>query len=199
MPIQNLFPTPIYFDRIDAELHHRLKADVYKYIKENDDLFNTNQWKCNTRTNIFCEVERKFYPDYLQDLILHHTSQYLVDGEFTTTKFSVDDCWMTIGTNGCYQEMHDHLGAGQPSNGFSAVLYVDLENDKGGEFVIDSPINTLVKLLPNNTNQELAPQLHIQPKEGLLISFPSWLMHGTLEYTSTEVPRISISWNINIK
>jgi hypothetical protein len=75
----------------------------------------------------------------------------------------------------------------------------DLENDKGGEFVIDSPINTLVKLLPNNTNQELAPQLHIQPKEGLLISFPSWLMHGTLEYTSTEVPRISISWNINIK
>ena len=96
MPIQNLFPTPIYFDRIDAELHHRLKADVYKYIKENDDLFNTNQWKCNTRTNIFCEVERKFYPDYLQDLILHHTSQYLVDGEFTTTKFSVDDCWMTI-------------------------------------------------------------------------------------------------------
>ena len=42
MPIQNLFPTPIYFDRIDAELHHQLKADVYKYIKENDDLFNTN-------------------------------------------------------------------------------------------------------------------------------------------------------------
>jgi hypothetical protein len=74
-----------------------------------------------------------------------------------------------------------------------------LEQNKGGEFVLQSPIDTLAKLLPESENELLAPQVHIEPQEGMIISFPSWLKHGSLQYNSVKKPRISISWNINFQ
>ena len=62
---------------------------------------------------------------------------------------------------------------------------------------MESPIDTLAKLLPESDNELLAPQIHIEPQEGMMISFPSWLKHGSLQYNSTDKKRISISWNVN--
>ena len=62
---------------------------------------------------------------------------------------------------------------------------------------MESPIDTLAKLLPESDNELLAPQIHIEPQEGMMVSFPAWLKHGSLQYKSTEKKRISISWNIN--
>lgn len=197
--INNLFPTPVYYTSIDEEILKTLQKDIKKYIKDNDDLFKTNQWKCNTETNIFCDESRKFFPTYLKDLIIKNTSHYMVECNFKPRAFLVDDCWITIGGDGGYQELHDHLGAGSSSNGFSGVMYISSSPDKGGEFVIQSPIDTLSKLLPESDNELLAPQIHIEPQEGLFISFPSWLKHGSLQYNDTKKKRISISWNIDFK
>ena len=66
--VNNFFPTPIYSNKIDSELLTKIKVNLFEYIKENKDLFKTTQWKCNTKTNIFCEQEREFFPDYLKEL-----------------------------------------------------------------------------------------------------------------------------------
>tara|TARA_Y100000389_G_scaffold98600_1_gene95265 strand:- start:1391 stop:1987 length:597 start_codon:yes stop_codon:yes gene_type:complete len=195
--INNLFSTPVYYTSIDEVITKRLQTDITKYIKDNDDLFKTNVWKCNTRTNIFCEDSREFFPQYLKDTIFKHTSEYMVECGFKPKPFFVEDCWITLGGEGAYQELHDHIGAGSATNGFSAVLYVSIDKDKGGEFVMESPIDVLAKLLPESENELLAPQIHIEPQEGMMISFPSWLKHGSLQYKSADKKRISISWNIN--
>jgi len=197
--INNLFPTPIYYSSIESDVFKKLKKDTNLYIKNNIDLFKTNQWKCNTKTNIFCDNDKSFFPDYLKKLIIEHTSRYMVECGFKARPFLIDDCWLTLGEDGAYQELHDHLGSGTIANGFSAVLYISLEQNKGGEFVLQSPIDTLAKLLPESENELLAPQVHIEPQEGMIISFPSWLKHGSLQYNSVKKPRISISWNINFQ
>ena len=197
--VNHLFSTPIYFSQIDEKIHSKLQKDVLVYIKENSDLFKTNEWKCNTETNIFCDTDRKFFPDYLKELIVEHTSRYMVESNFLAKGFVIDDCWITVGGKGAYQELHDHLGAGSPTNGFSGVLYVSSNLENGGEFIMQSPIDTLAKLLPESENDLLAPQIDVQPKEGLIISFPSWLKHGSLQYNDTEKKRISISWNVDFQ
>ena len=101
--INNLFPTPVYYTSIDEEILKTLQKDIKKYIKDNDDLFKTNQWKCNTETNIFCDESRKFFPTYLKDLIIKNTSHYMVECNFKPRAFLVDDCWITIGGDGGYQ------------------------------------------------------------------------------------------------
>ena len=194
--VHNFFPTPIYHTKIDSEILSKLQKDVADYIESNTDLFKTTQWKCNTKTNIFCDEDKEFFPDYLKDLIIEHTSRYIVESNFKHQGFVVDNCWLTLGGNGAYQELHDHMGAGMPNNGFSAVLYISIDPNKGGEFVIQSPIDTLAKLLPESDNNLLSPQIHIEPEEGMMLSFPSWLKHGSLQYNSKKKKRISISWNI---
>jgi hypothetical protein len=64
---------------------------------------------------------------------------------------------------------------------------------------MQSPIDILSKLLPESDNELLAPQIHLEPQEGLIVSFPSWLKHGSLQYNSRKKERISISWNINFQ
>ena len=197
--VNNFFPTPIYSNKIDSELLTKIKVNLFEYIKENKDLFKTTQWKCNTKTNIFCEQGREFFPDYLKELILEHTSRYIVEGKFKHRPFIIEDCWVTLGGYGAFQELHDHMAAGVPTNGFSAVLYISIEPNKGGEFLLQSPIDTLVKILPESDNDLLSPQIHIEPEEGLLLSFPSWIKHGSLQYNSKKKKRISISWNVNFQ
>jgi len=195
--INNLFTTPVYFNQIDEKIHSKLKKDVKAYIKKNSDLFKTDKWKCNTETNIFCDDDRRFFPDYLEDLIAENTSRYIIESDFVQKDFVIEDCWLTVGGEGAYQELHDHLDAGNSTNGFSGVLYISANEESGGEFVMQSPIDTLAKLLPESKNGLLAPQVQVKPKEGLMVSFPSWLKHGSYQYTDKKIKRISISWNID--
>lgn len=197
--INNLFTTPVYYSKIDEAVFTQLQIDTMEYIRDNQNLFTTNEWNCNTKTNIFCDRSKSFFPTYLNDLIIEHTSNFINEGEFINREFVVDDCWITLGEEGAYQEVHDHIGDGNSTNSFSGVLYVSIEENAGGEFVIQSPIDTLSKLLPKNTNDLLASQIHIEPTEGLILSFPCWLKHGTLQYKSNTKQRISISWNIIFK
>lgn len=197
--VNNLFATPVYFNQIDDEVHSKLKEDVSLYIKENSDLFNTNHWKCNTQTNIFCDDNRKFFPDYLEQLIAENTSRYIAEADFLHQEFIIEDCWMTIGGEGAYQELHDHLDTGNSTSGFSGVLYITSNENNGGEFIMQSPIDTLAKLLPESDNGLLQPQVDVKPKEGLMVSFPSWLKHGSFPYKDKSKKRISISWNIDFK
>lgn len=197
--VNNLFTTPVYFNQIDKKIHSKLKKDVKAYIKDNSDLFNTNHWKCNTQTNIFCAEDRKFFPEYLQQLIAENTSRYIAEAEFYHQEFVIEDCWITVGREGAYQELHDHLDSGNTTSGFSGVLYVSSNEDSGGEFVMQSPIDILAKLLPESDSGYLAAQVDVKPKEGLMISFPSWLKHGSYQYNDKKKERISISWNIDFK
>ena len=64
---------------------------------------------------------------------------------------------------------------------------------------MQSPIDILAKLLPESDNGLLQPQVDVKPKEGLMVSFPSWLKHGSFPYEDKNKKRISISWNIDFK
>jgi|11_taG_2_1085331.scaffolds.fasta_scaffold13073_5 uncharacterized protein (TIGR02466 family) len=192
--INNLFSTQIYDSKIDNDIFNKLKKDVLEYIDDNEKLFVKN-WQCDTLSNVFCEQNEKFLPSYLNELIINHTSKYIIEGGFTPSGFVIDNCWITLGGKGDFQEAHDHLGDVKGSQTtFSGVMYIQAEQNKGGEFFIDSPIDTLSKLLP--TNNSNPSKISIPPQEGLLISFPSFIKHGSFIYNSNKKKRISISWNI---
>jgi uncharacterized protein (TIGR02466 family) len=192
--INYLFPIPLYNSKIENNTFLNLKENVLEYIENNKELFNTDNWNCNTKTNIFCDSDKKFLPDYLKNIIIEHTSRYIVESGFETSPFLIEDCWITLGEEGAYQELHDHLGSYKQQCHFSGVMYIETDMDSGGEFVISSPIDIMTKLLPKTEN--IPSEVHITPEESLLLMFPSWLKHGTLQYKSTNKKRISISWNI---
>ena len=210
--INNLFPTPIYSNTIDSDTLKKLQTDINDYIKNNRNEFNLKAWNCNTETNILCEEEKSFFPKYLKDLIIQNTVSYFSQAGFKLSPFFISGCWLTLGGKGAFQDLHDHLDSTTQRDVFSGVMYISIDENSGGEFIIQSPIDTLVNLLPhsgieskserpeyNKSNTaKYKPRVLMNAKEGMFISYPSWLKHGSLDYRSDKKKRISISWNITL-
>jgi uncharacterized protein (TIGR02466 family) len=106
--------------------------------------------------------------------------------------------WANVNESGDYNTIHCHAGGV-----WSGVYYVDKgvsdpAHPHSGVLSFKSP--TMAALATNNLSvpeplMRLFPQEYlIQPQNGLLLIFPSWLEHQVYPYFGTK-PRISISWD----
>lgn len=108
---------------------------------------------------------------------------------------------------GVVNEKNDsHLAHCHPNSDWSSVYYVDKgdEGDVGGELVLIDPRGSLVE--SSRTKPDCSKfytkmfgscSVSIKPQTGLLLFFPSWLLHTVLTYKG-EKSRISISTNYNL-
>lgn len=101
--------------------------------------------------------------------------------------------WGTVNRSGHYNSVHVH-----PLATWSGVYYVDPGDDPadtpGGllEFVHPVAASTMT-FFPN----VLPSARVVQPKEGMLILFPSYLQHGVRMYNGKR-PRIAIPFNAHL-
>lgn len=107
----------------------------------------------------------------------------------------MDNAWININKKHNYNAAHDH-GHGL----FSGVYYVKAEESMG-DIVFMNPcpaqgicINEETVKTHNPFNSGL---YKFKPKTGMLVLFPSWMIHYTLP-NQTEEDRISIAFNTHV-
>ena len=107
----------------------------------------------------------------------------------------IENLWVNINQKNNFNKPHDH-----PNSVFSGVFYVSAPPDCG-KIIFKNP-NPLVRHYLNSKvikqlNHLTANDWWFQPKDGMLLIFPSWLEHFVLPNESSE-DRISIAFNTKI-
>ena len=105
----------------------------------------------------------------------------------------VANIWININGENCSNREHKH-----PYSVFSGTYYVNCNEESGAIYFINPSMNGIEydwKDCTTNLNSATSPEIHIKPKVGDLLIFPSWLSHGVEINNSKNFNRISISFN----
>ena len=120
----------------------------------------------------------------------------LMKGAQPRYEFGIE-MWANVSPAGAANQMHAH-----PGSLWSAVYYVDDGGDaaSGSLLLLDPrfPMNRahapdLLFVGPDGAREEST--MKVQPEPGLLLAFPSWLMHGVSPHSGSR-DRISVAMNI---
>lgn len=111
---------------------------------------------------------KTWYETTVQKQLVHHG---LMPSQWN--KLNANRAWTVIGEEGSYHTLHDH-----GPNAVCTITYLDVpenqsEADREGQVFF---------VLQSDPYHPLAPVkhkvVHVTPKPGMLIIFPSWLLHG---------------------
>ncbi len=116
---------------------------------------------------------------------------------FTGIQPYITSMWAnSLGKNA---NIHDH---GHSNSFYSGVWYPETPQldpaSKGGFLKFIDPVTQKYQIMPQITQQNMinSGEIYMEPKEGMLLIFPSWLEHGTIPNRYTTEPRFSVSFNI---
>jgi uncharacterized protein (TIGR02466 family) len=108
---------------------------------------------------------------------------------------SLGNYWININGKGSFNIPHVH-----PFSLVSAVYYVDVPKDSG-RLVFENPIQQHDYVMKPDSVERFnginSGYWNVEPEQGELIIFPSWLRHW-VEPNNTNENRISIAFNLQI-
>ena len=185
-----LFSTPLFQEQIDENIFLHLKQEVLEFIKNNPDNFKYN-WNCTTKSNVDTGFVQDPRSENLKNIILSSSKKFLNECGIKYKNILIEDLWINMALLGAHQESHNHLTYTK-NNVFSGVLYI-AANDSSGNLILSSPNKINNNIFPPS-NYSL-DNVIITPQDGLLLSFPSYLIHEVCPNNSNQT-RISVSWNI---
>ena len=188
MPIDHLFPTPIYYADAPGETREKIlcefmgKKDLISQTLEQDT------WGDNISTTF-----------HKENLIVEHRleslSQFVVQSvcDFCDLLFKkqikifMDSSWVNYQGLHQFQERHNHI----PSL-ISGVYYLKADGDEG-DLRIFKPSDAMYESDFAGGAYANAP-VSYKPTEGRIIIFPGWVPHGVM-YNKTDKTRISVTFN----
>jgi len=202
MKRNNLFVTPVFKEKIGAaKLNQRLTDTVGAMMSENPEspVQRSNMGGWHSKTDIF-EPERMNqlgkHGDTLEELgikidgFFRDVIDNVVEGKGWEATLDMSG-WATVLKDESWNSPHTH-----PNSSWSFIYYVDTANvdDEEGCIVFQDPRSSALQHVksPGDFNN---PSHKIQPEDGLIIMFPSWLEHYVTPYYSDDL-RIGISGNI---
>jgi len=189
-----VFSTPIWTGLILN--YQELNNKMFKYIK---DLHIQNP-KGITKSNVFGWHSEDFdleneQPKYFINSISTNLNEAFKDmgWDVKNQEVKVTSMWSVINKKNASNARHIH------SNNYISAAYYVKTPENGGDIVFHDPRSVTTfrypKIAENNTlNSNI---FTIQPKEGLLVLFPSYLYHS-VDLNRSEEERIVISFNINL-
>ncbi len=190
-----LFPTPVW--TINLDNYKDINEQMYTYIKFNQKNDETGISRSNVKgwhSKDFNLNEKE--PQSFISFILPAIEQVMNDMNWEKEKQTakINNMWAIINTGGSANLRHQH-----GNSTISGAYYVRAPINSG-DIVFYDPRPAPVYSHPNILNPNLlnAQVNGINPKEGALILFPSYLDHSVNENQSDE-ERIVISFNIKIQ
>ena len=190
-----LFPTPVW--TIQLENYKTINEKMFEYIKDAQikdqkgiSKSNIKGWHSND-FDLKDESLKKFI-----SFISPSIKQVMIDMNWEVEKQTVkiDNMWAIINTGGSANARHQH-----GNSTISGAYYVRAPKNSG-DIVFYDPRPAPVFYFPRAVSSNLlnAQVNAINPKEGALILFPSYVDHSVNENLSNE-ERIVISFNVTIK
>ena len=188
-----VFSTPIWTGLILN--YQELNIKMFKYIK---DLQMQNP-KGITKSNVYGWHSEDFdleneQPKYFINSISTNLNEAFIDmgWDLKNQEVKVTSMWSVINKKNSSNARHIH------SNNYISAAYYVKTPENGGDIVFHDPRSVTTfrypKIAENNTlNSNI---FTIQPKEGLLVLFPSYLYHS-VDLNRTNEERVVISFNIN--
>ena len=195
MSAPNLFfSTPVWASK--AENYKETNEEIYNYIKklqteDNDGIIKSNVKGWHSKDfDLKNSVVIKFI-----NLISPNINQVIKDMQWdiNSQTVKITSMWSIINTGGASNARHHH-----GNSDISAAYYVRAP-EKSGEIVFYDPRPAPVFSHPSSTkpNSLNAMVNSINPAEGGLVLFPSYLDHSVNENLSNE-ERIVISFNLSL-
>ncbi len=189
------FPQPIFSFEIDN--YKTLNIELEKFIleefkKDNEGLkrSNVNGWhskpfkfeKGNAAHNFALKIENCIF-----DVFKQYGWPYI--GE----KVKITEMWSIINKKNSFNESHIH-----PNSFLSSAYYVRAPKNCGN-IIFNNPNQISRNRFPKDIKKtEFSANIQkIEPKEGTLLIFPSYLWHS-VEPNTSEKDRIIVSFNVNI-
>ena len=189
------FPTPVWTLQLDN--YQSINEQMYKFIKITQSKDQQGISKSNIKgwhSKDFNMQENE--PKNFIKFILPAIEQVITDMNWEKQKQSINinNMWAIINTGGAANLRHQH-----GNSTISGAYYVRAPKNSGDIVFYDprpAPVYTYPKAVnPNLLNAQVNG---INPKEGALVLFPSYLDHSVNENLSNE-ERIVISFNITIQ
>ena len=187
------FPTPVWtcivpnFENINSKMFNYIKSLESKNPKGNIKS-NVNGWHSD---NFDLESDE---PRFFINSISTNLNKVFTEMGWDVNKqqIKITNMWSIINNQGASNARHIHS-----NNYISAAYYVKAPNNCGN-IVFHDPRSAAAFSYPKvaNINKLNSNIFSIQPKEGLLVMFPSFLHHSVNSNESNQ-ERIVISFNIN--
>ena len=189
-----IFATPIWVSLVPN--HKEINEKMFSYIKSLQTSntvgitkSNSNGW--HSENFDLNEQEPRFFTNSISSLLNESLNDMGWDLEKNKTKITA--MWSIINPKNASNMRHIH-----PNNFISAAYYVKA-SEKSGDIVFYDPrsANTIRSPIVSKTNKLNSNIFSVQPREGLLVLFPSYI-HHSVNRNSSEEERIVLSFNINL-
>lgn len=201
--LNHVFTTPILRDK--SELTPQQRAEICTYLLDLRDAApgetKSNRGGWHSKGNLFAPEHTQFPP--MRDAVTKALFQYI--GEVFAYRGEIHLAltgWTVINRPGDYNVPHNHA-----ANMLSGALYLSVPDGmKGGAIVFQDPRLNLnahetegmrrLKVKPPWLN----PSLDVQPSEGDILVFPSWVNHWVEPFTCDDPDdlRIVLSFNTTV-
>ena len=181
------FPTIIYAK--DLQLDNRLfEREIIEWSKRDKGVKRTNMIGWHSTTDMH---KIPVFKPLVDELFKMQIEMYRE--EFLSREPIIGNMWANINPPGGYNRPHIH-----PNSHFSGVYYIKAPQNSG-DIVFNDPRSGAHMIMPERIKDSKPPshlwrEVRINPLEGRLIMFPSWLWHCVDPNESNDI-RISVSFN----
>ena len=181
------FPTIIYAK--DVQLDNRLfEREVVEWSKKDNGIRRTNMIGWHSTTNMH---EIPVFKPLVDELFKMQMEIYRE--ELLSREPIIGNMWANINPPGGYNRPHIH-----PNSHFSGVYYIKAPQNSG-EIVFNDPRSAAHMVMPDRVKDIKPPshlwrEVRVNPLEGRMLMFPSWLWHCVEPNESNDI-RISVSFN----
>ena len=198
MKLEHYFPVTIGKRVLDAPDVQKINLSFNEWYKLNEQKFEDNPQEIvlNTFNTIDNVLDLKEF-EILKEKILEYSNLFLIN-QRTFLKdgyeLAIEASWINVFRPNFLESAHHHYGSL-----LSGVYYIE-GSEKSGSFKFEDP-NALKVLWYYSFSKmvnfdQLKKDTCIDPHEGLLILFPSWLTHNVTK-NLTNSRRISVAFNIS--
>ena len=186
MIIEKFFPTLVYGKDVQLN-NNQLAQDIVNWSNRDKGVSKTNYKGWHSTTDMHTKSE---YSQLVTELMSMQKDIY--DNEHLDRHAILGNMWANINPPGGMNQPHIH-----PNSLFSGVYYVKSQ-PKAGRLKIYDPRPGIQFIMPTRKSgdpgRDMWRDANIEPIEGRIVMFPSWLWHAVEPNDSNEL-RISVSFN----
>jgi len=184
---KTLFTTSIY-EKLNFLNEDEIK-NLVQYIKENEVTTNNNHFIGDVHCSF--NPEPVGFLDNFKEL-KNKIEEQIVDCAKMIgypTSLCITNSWYNVQKEGSQLVWHTH-----PNSLISGVIYLKTDrNSSKLYFSNPNPILKTVSFVENNSDN--FDSYSIVPEDGLMLMWPSWMLHGSHTDINNSEERIAISFN----